>query len=71
MRFDKHGHRAEAHACYESLTQARDPYLRAEGFWGLEMYNEANNRISHGRGAVGQERHVSRSLGPAAARAIQ
>ena len=30
----KHGHRAEAQACYQSLTQTRDLYLRAEGDWG-------------------------------------
>jgi cellulose synthase operon protein C len=47
----KHGHRAEAQACYESLTQVRDAYQRAEGFWGLEMYQEANNEF---RQAVAQ-----------------
>jgi tetratricopeptide (TPR) repeat protein len=41
----KHGHRAEAQKCYESLTAARDPYLRAEGYWGTEMYQEANNQF--------------------------
>src|SRR6266851_5204401 len=47
----KHGHRAEAQKCYESLTAARDPYLRAEGYWGTEMYQEANNQF---RTAVAQ-----------------
>jgi len=47
----KHGRRADAHACYESLTHERDPYLRAEGFWGLEMYDDANNEF---RSAVAQ-----------------
>ena len=47
----KHGHRAEAQACYESLTRTRDPYLRAEGDWGLRMYTEANNEF---RAAVAQ-----------------
>jgi len=41
----KHGHRAEAQKCYESLTEARDPYLRAEGYWGTEKYQEANNQF--------------------------
>ena len=41
----KHGHRAEAQKCYESLTAARDAYLRAEGYWGTEMYQEANNQF--------------------------
>ncbi|MFZ0978613.1 MAG: tetratricopeptide repeat protein [Candidatus Acidiferrales bacterium] len=47
----KHGHRAEAQACYESLTRARDPYLRAEGNWGLGNYTDANNEF---RAAVAQ-----------------
>ena len=47
----KHGHRAEAQACYESLTRARDPYLRAEGYWGLGNYTDANNEF---RAAVAQ-----------------
>jgi tetratricopeptide (TPR) repeat protein len=41
----KHGHRAEAQKCYELLTAARDPYLRAEGYWGTEKYQEANNQF--------------------------
>jgi cellulose synthase operon protein C len=41
----KHGRNAEAHACYEALTQQRDPYLRAEGYWGLEMYQQANEQF--------------------------
>jgi cellulose synthase operon protein C len=47
----KHGHRSEAASCYQSLSIDRDPYLRAEGYWGLEMYQEANNQF---RLAVGQ-----------------
>ena len=41
----KHGHRAEAQKCFESLAASRDPYLRAEGYWGEEMYQEANNQF--------------------------
>jgi tetratricopeptide (TPR) repeat protein len=41
----KHGHRAEAQKCYESLTAAHDPNLRAEGYWGTEKYQEANNQF--------------------------
>ena len=41
----KHGHNAEAQKCYESLSAARDPYLRAEGYWGTEQYQEANNQF--------------------------
>jgi len=38
----KHGRRTEARACYDSLTQSREPAVRAEGFWGLENYQQAN-----------------------------
>jgi tetratricopeptide (TPR) repeat protein len=41
----KHGRRADALTCYQSLTSARDPFTRAEGFWGLEQYEEANNQF--------------------------
>ena len=41
----KHGRRPEAQKCYESLTTAADPFTRAEGFWGLEQYEEANNQF--------------------------
>lgn len=47
----RHGHRTEARTCYESLAATHDSYLRAEGFWGLEMYQEANNEF---RDAVAQ-----------------
>src|SRR5215469_6003993 len=40
-----HGQNAEAHNCYESLTRERDPYWRAEGFWGLRRYEEASNQF--------------------------
>jgi cellulose synthase operon protein C len=38
----QHGRRAEASTCYEALSQSKDAYLRAEGFWGLEQYDQAN-----------------------------
>jgi len=41
----RHGHRSEAAACYQSLTLSADPYLRAEGAWGLELYQDANNEF--------------------------
>jgi len=47
----KHGKRTEAQACFESLTASRDPYVRAEGFWGLQNYDQANNEF---RTAVAQ-----------------
>jgi tetratricopeptide (TPR) repeat protein len=41
----KHGHRAEARKCFESLTLSHDPYFRAEGYWGLDQYEEANREF--------------------------
>jgi cellulose synthase operon protein C len=41
----RHGHNAEARACYDALTRTHDAYLRAEGFWGLKRYEEANNEF--------------------------
>src|SRR5277367_2607409 len=41
----KHGHRAEAQACFEGLTRSGDAYTRAEGFWGLEDWEQANEQF--------------------------
>jgi len=41
----QHGRNGEAYACYEALTRAGDAYFRAEGFWGLKRYQEANNEF--------------------------
>ena len=37
-----HGQRPEATVCYETLSHSGDAYQRAEGFWGLEQYDQAN-----------------------------
>jgi len=37
-----HGQLPEARACFARLAGLTDPYLRAEGLWGLEQYQEAN-----------------------------
>ena len=47
----KHGKRPEAQSCFQSLTASRDPYVRAEGFWGVHDYDQANNEF---RAAVAQ-----------------
>ena len=47
----KHGRLPEAKSCYEALTASKDAYPRAEGFWGLDMYDQANNEF---RTAVAQ-----------------
>jgi tetratricopeptide (TPR) repeat protein len=41
----KHGHRSEAQACFEGLTRSGDAYARAEGFWGLEEWEPANQQF--------------------------
>ena len=41
----KHGHVAEAKACFETLTRSGDAYFRAEGFWGLEEWEAANEQF--------------------------
>lgn len=41
----KRGRNDQAAKCFDSLTQSREPAIRAEGFWGLEMYQEANNEF--------------------------
>jgi tetratricopeptide (TPR) repeat protein len=47
----KHGKRTEAAACYTTLTESSDPYQRAEGLWGLQQYDAANQAF---RDAVAQ-----------------
>jgi tetratricopeptide (TPR) repeat protein len=41
----KHGHGAEAQACFNALTRSADAYSRAEGFWGLEEWEQANEQF--------------------------
>jgi tetratricopeptide (TPR) repeat protein len=41
----KHGHDAQAQACFTALTQSSDAYFRAEGFWGLEQWSSANEQF--------------------------
>jgi cellulose synthase operon protein C len=44
-RMRKDGHRAEAQACFDELTRSADAYFRAEGFWGLEEWEQANEQF--------------------------
>jgi cellulose synthase operon protein C len=41
----EHGHTSEAQACFESLTRSSDASFRAEGFWGLEAWDQANEQF--------------------------
>jgi tetratricopeptide (TPR) repeat protein len=39
---ERHGRPSDAEACYSGLAASGDHYLRAEGFWGLARYQDAN-----------------------------
>lgn len=41
----KHGRRTEARQCFENLTRSSGPYFRAEGYWGLDEYEKANDEF--------------------------
>jgi tetratricopeptide (TPR) repeat protein len=41
----KDGHRKEAQTCFGGLTHSGDAYVRAEGFWGLEDWQPANEQF--------------------------
>jgi cellulose synthase operon protein C len=41
----KRGQKTEANACYEALVGSNSAYLRAEGHWGLEQYDQANEEF--------------------------
>jgi len=47
----RHGRSKEADGCYAALLREASPYLRAEGYWGLRRYDEANREF---RAAVAQ-----------------
>jgi Flp pilus assembly protein TadD len=40
-----HGKTGEAVTCFEGLVRTGDAYLRAEGYWGLEQYDQANEEF--------------------------
>jgi tetratricopeptide (TPR) repeat protein len=41
-QLDHRGKRADAGACFQKLTRSANPATRAEGFWGIGQYKEAN-----------------------------
>jgi tetratricopeptide (TPR) repeat protein len=41
----RHGRRAEARSCYAGLVGQGSGYLRAEGYWGLSEYAQANEEF--------------------------
>jgi tetratricopeptide (TPR) repeat protein len=40
-----HGHPADAQVCFEALTRSNSAHFRAEGFWGLQQYDQANEEF--------------------------
>ena len=54
----KHGKRLEAAACFDSLTHSADPYIRAEGFWGVAQYQQANESFRLATAQPGSKAHV-------------
>jgi tetratricopeptide (TPR) repeat protein len=38
----KHGRQSEATSCFDAVSRSADPAVRAEGFWGLEQWEKAN-----------------------------
>jgi Tfp pilus assembly protein PilF len=40
-----HGHYTEAQACFTGLLQSNEAFTRAEGYWGLDQYEEANEQF--------------------------
>ena len=49
----KHGHGPEAQACFERLTRSGEAEARAEGFWGLEQWEQANEQFRLAAGSAG------------------
>ncbi len=41
----KHGHGAEAETCFRALARSNDAYTRAEGLWGLQQWEQANEQF--------------------------
>ncbi|MBM3734515.1 MAG: tetratricopeptide repeat protein [Acidobacteria bacterium] len=42
---EKHGKKPEARACFLQLTRSGDPFMRAEGHYGLRAYKAANDQF--------------------------
>jgi tetratricopeptide (TPR) repeat protein len=51
----KHGQQTEAKSCYESLVRTNSPFLQAEGYWGLEQYDQANEAFRIATAQPGSE----------------
>ena len=40
-----HGKLKEAQVCFTDLTRSPDSFLRAEGYWGMDRYEDANDQF--------------------------
>ena len=58
-----HGKLAEAQACFTRLAASSNPFLRAEGLWGIERYKEANDAFRDAGQGESQERSNTASAG--------
>src|SRR5689334_22206682 len=43
QKHEHYGRRAEAKQCFEKLTRSSNPAYKAEGFYGLRQYKDAND----------------------------
>ncbi len=58
-----HGKAAEAARCFTALSASTNPYLRAEGLWGLQQYDAANEAFrlaakQSGSAAASEQAHI-------------
>src|SRR5579859_6253865 len=53
-----HGKLAEAKTCHLALLDSPDPYVRAEGLWGLERYDDANDQFKMAVAAQPKNAHI-------------
>jgi len=53
----KHGATAKAQDCFEALTRSANAYERAEGFWGLEEWEQANSEFRLATQPAGSKLH--------------
>jgi cellulose synthase operon protein C len=53
-----HGRLDEARGCYSKLAASPNPYLRAEGLWGIESYKSANDTFRQAVSASPGDAHV-------------
>ena len=58
FKLKRRGQTAEATSCYVALTTSKDPYLRAEGHWGLKNYNDSNEQFKQAMKQHPQDPHV-------------